>query len=80
MVYRGLGFGLLPSVFLPECPSAYSHTLKNKEGKPIECNTWLVYNENNIKNKSVKEFVDFIKQNEFSDFLRLIIHEGAKFH
>lgn len=80
MVYKGLGFGLLPSVFLPECPSAYSHILKNKQGKPIERNTWLVYNENNIKNKSVKDFVDFIKQNEFSDFLRLTIHEGAKFH
>lgn len=74
MVYRGLGFGLLPSVFLPECPSAYSHILKNKQGNPIERNTWLVYNQNSLKNKPVMEFIDFIKQNEFSDFLRLTIH------
>ncbi len=72
MVFRGLGFGLLPSVFLPECPNAYSYILKNHAGKPIERNTWLIYKKDVLHYKVAKEFYAFIKSNEFSSFLQLV--------
>lgn len=71
MVFRGLGFGLLPSVFLPECPEAHSYILKNRAGKPIERNTWLIYKKELLQHKTAKEFFNFIKANEFSTFLQL---------
>ena len=71
MVFSGLGFGLLPSVFLPECPDACSYILQDSKGDPIERNTYLIYKEEILKNKLAKEFLEFIKQSDFSGFLQL---------
>jgi len=74
MVYSGLGFGLLPSVFLPECPKAHSIILKDKHGKPIERKTYLIYKKENIKSKVALQFLQFVKEHEFSTFLQLTEH------
>ena len=74
MVYSGLGFGLLPSVFLPECPKAHSIILEDKHGKPIERNTYIIYKKENIKNKIAAQFLQFVKEHEFASFLQLNEH------
>ena len=71
MVYSGLGFGLLPSLFLPECPKAHHLILENEQGKPIERTTWLIYKKDMIVNKLTSEFLNFVLKYDFSDFLRL---------
>jgi len=71
MVFSGVGFGILPSVFLPECPEATSYILKNKAGKPIERHTWLIYKKDVLNYRVAKQFLEFIKAHDFSDFLQL---------
>lgn len=75
MVFSGLGFGLLPSIFLDEQPNAYSYILKDKQGKPIERRTWLIYHGNATANKTVRSFIEFVRAHEFSSFLHLIKEE-----
>lgn len=71
MVFNGLGFGLLPSIFLKESNRAYSYILRGKDGKPILRNTWLVSNERENLDKLLGKFLDFINDMKFSDFLYL---------
>jgi len=68
MVYSGLGFGILPSVFLPECPDAYSFILQDQAGNPIERVTRLVYKRDNISGKIAKKFLEFLQKEDFSSF------------
>ena len=71
MVYSGLGFGLLPSVFLPECPNAHYIILRGKNGTPLKRSTWLIYKKELITNKLHKEFLEFLQANDFSKYLQL---------
>ena len=73
MVFSGLGFGLLPSIFLPECPEAYSYILKDKDGRPIERKTWFIYKTDTLNYKPARDFFKFIKENDFNQFLQLRI-------
>lgn len=75
MVYNGLGFGILPSVFLPENPKAYHIILNDNQGNPIERKTYLIYRREILANKLMKKFLEFIKKNDFSSFLRLKQHK-----
>ena len=72
MVFQGLGFGLLPSIFLQEKPEAHSHILKNRSGEPIERNTWLIYKKDVLNYKLAKDFFNYIKSNNFNVFLQLV--------
>lgn len=71
MVYRGLGYGILPSVFLPEAPDAYTYILQDNEGNPIERNTWLIYKKSILGNKLAREFIQLIQNHSFNEFLQL---------
>ena len=75
MVFSGLGFGLLPSVFLPECPEACSYILRDREGKKIERNTFLIYRDDIVENKLDMEFLYFIKKSDFSQFLQIKLRQ-----
>lgn len=72
MVFNGLGFGLLPSIFLSECPEAHSYILKDKDGKPIERNTWLISKPPYELDDLSKRFLSFIEAQSFNSFLRLV--------
>lgn len=74
MVFNGLGFGLLPSVFLPQCPEAHYIILKDKAGNPIERHTRLIYKKSNLTNNLLKDFQSFITQENFNKFLRLKLY------
>ncbi|MCH3915847.1 MAG: LysR family transcriptional regulator [Acidaminococcaceae bacterium] len=74
MVYNGLGFGLLPSVFLPESPKAHHIIINDNQGKPIERKTYLIYRKENMDNQLTGKFLKFIKEHDFSSYLRLKKH------
>jgi DNA-binding transcriptional LysR family regulator len=71
MVFSGLGFGLLPSIVLPECPQAHSLILKDRNGKPIERKTYMIYKKDVINSKLTRNFLKFVQEHEFSSFLQL---------
>ncbi|KAF1682062.1 LysR family transcriptional regulator [Veillonella sp. R32] len=71
MVYSGLGFGILPSVFLPEIPTAYHYILKDPQNKPIERKTWFIYKKELLTNQILIEFKNFVENHNFSNFLNL---------
>lgn len=71
MVFKGLGFGLLPSIFLEECPKAYSHVLTDKNGKAIERNTWLISKDPYDLDELSRSFLLFIEECTFRKFLKL---------
>ena len=74
MVYSGLGFGILPSVFLPESPKAHYVIINDNQGKPIERKTYLIYRKETVTSKLTEKFLSFIKEHDFSSFLRLKQH------
>lgn len=74
MVFNGLGFGLLPSIFLPQCPEAHSIVLTDKDGNPIERHTRLIYKNDHLTNTLLKDFKKFIAEQDFNKFLRLKVY------
>ncbi|MBU8881332.1 LysR family transcriptional regulator [Bacillus sp. FJAT-29790] len=61
MVLSGLGYAILPSLFLKDVPHVYQIPLQTKEGLPITQKTWMIYHKDAEKLNVVKAFVDFIK-------------------
>lgn len=72
MVYKGLGYGILPSVFIAEAPTAYSVILKSKQNVPIKRNTWLIYKKHNLNTKILKKFMEFMKTSNFDAFFHIL--------
>lgn len=62
MVLHGLGYAILPSLFLEDSPHIYQIPLQTKTGLPITQKTWMIYHKNTGELKVVKAFVSFIKQ------------------
>ena len=62
MIRRGLGYGFFsdPKYFLHE-KEIYTRPLVFKDGTEFTRITWLLYNEKNLKNALVKDFVEFIR-------------------
>jgi DNA-binding transcriptional LysR family regulator len=63
MVLNGLGYGIFPSICLTENDNLWTTEIKLNH-KPISRKTWMIYRRETPKLKSVKAFVDFIKENE----------------
>lgn len=61
MVLSGLGYAILPSLFLKDVPHVYQIPLQTKEGLPITQKTWMIYHKDAEKLNVVKAFVNFIK-------------------
>ncbi|MCI6285313.1 LysR family transcriptional regulator [Acidaminococcus fermentans] len=70
MVFSGIGFGLLPSVLLTDAPFLHQMILKDKNGSPIQRHTWLIFKKKNINTPLLKNFLEFIKEREFKEFLQ----------
>ncbi len=65
MVFNGLGYGILPSVFADKHPSLHRINLTDVDGKPIVRKTWMFYHEKSLELKIVKEFVEFVEALDF---------------
>ncbi|MCG7335162.1 LysR family transcriptional regulator [Sporosarcina sp. ACRSM] len=62
MVLSGLGYAILPSLFLEDVPHVHQIPLQTKEGLPLTQKTWMIYYKDAEKLNVVRAFVDFIKQ------------------
>lgn len=76
MVFQGLGFGLLPSVLIPKDLPIHQLVLNDKDGKPIQRHTYLIFKEKEVNSRINKDFLAFIQEHPFESFLSL--HEAAK--
>lgn len=65
MVTSGLGYGILPSVLVVNRNDLYKIDLKDDAGKPLVRKTWMLYREESMDLKVVKEFVHFIGKLDF---------------
>jgi DNA-binding transcriptional LysR family regulator len=70
MIFGGMGYGILPSIFLPEAPGCYNIPLCDKDGKKIIRKTWLIYKKESLDIKLAKTFFDFIQSHDFESFLK----------
>ena len=71
MVLNGIGFGLLPSVLIPDSPEIYKIILNDQSGNPIQRHTYLIYKKAGINTTAKKNFLSFIKEHPFDDFFLL---------
>ncbi|MED4072028.1 LysR family transcriptional regulator [Priestia endophytica] len=62
MVLNGLGYAIIPSLFLRDVEDIHKIHLKDKEGKKITQKTWMFYYNESTELNVVKAFVDFIKE------------------
>jgi DNA-binding transcriptional LysR family regulator len=63
MVKRGIGYAIMPNLFLQDLSDIHQIPLNDKEGNPLLHPTWMFYNEEALKQNVVKAFVDFMKGN-----------------
>ncbi len=66
MVTRGLGYAIMPSLFLQNHPDIYQIPIKGNDGNPLLRPTWMFYRESSLDQNVVNAFVNLIT-NEFSD-------------
>ena len=71
MVFNGFGFGLLPSVIIPHTKDIHTIVLNGQNNKPIERHTYLIIKKEFLNTKLKKDFLIFIKNSVFNDFLLL---------
>ncbi|MCM3538195.1 LysR family transcriptional regulator [Priestia endophytica] len=62
MVLNGLGYAIMPSLFLRDVEDIHKIHLKDKEGKKITQKTWMFYYNESAELNVVRAFVDFIKE------------------
>lgn len=65
MILNGLGYGILPSVLVQEHQNLNRIILKDRKGNPIVRRTWMLYPEEYLEIKVVKEFIEFVKKLDF---------------
>jgi DNA-binding transcriptional LysR family regulator len=69
MVFKGLGYGLLPSILIDDKPGLYSIPLCDKNGKLLARNTWLIYKKGILSTKLSRTFYEFVKECDFGKCL-----------
>lgn len=62
MVLNGLGYAIMPSLFLHNEKDIHKIYLKDKDGNKITQKTWIFFYEESLKLNVVKAFVRFIKE------------------
>jgi DNA-binding transcriptional LysR family regulator len=62
MVKEGLGYSIIPSVFLRENDEIYYTKLIFKNGQEMKRRTWMYYREASMNLATVSEFVQYIKK------------------
>lgn len=62
MVDQGLGFAILPQFSLGIKYDFYLENLRDANGQPLLRDTWIIYQEKDVKLSTVKEFAEFIEK------------------
>lgn len=65
MVMNGLGYGILPSALVEDHQDLYRINLKDEKGKPLVRKTWMLYHQESLEAKVIKEFVQFVGKLDF---------------
>ncbi|MBM7645701.1 DNA-binding transcriptional LysR family regulator [Scopulibacillus daqui] len=60
MAINGIGYAILPSMSLTEKDNVYKMPLKDKHGRLLTRETWLLSSDEALKHKQVKAFVDLL--------------------
>jgi DNA-binding transcriptional LysR family regulator len=61
MVVNGLGYAIIPSLFLENIDDIFKIDLTDLKGNPIMQKTWMLYRQESLQLKVVQAFVDLIK-------------------
>lgn len=61
MVANGLGYAIMPSLFLENVEDIHKIYLTDKEGKPIIQKTWMLYHQESLELNVVRAFVHLIE-------------------
>ncbi|HEO8421801.1 MAG: LysR family transcriptional regulator [Niallia sp.] len=64
MVKKGLGYAIIPSVFLKKADNLYYAPLVFKNGQEMKRRTWVYYREASMRLATVAEFVRYMKKAE----------------
>lgn len=67
MVKEGLGYSIIPSVFLKESDEIYYSKMIFKNGQEMKRRTWMYYREASMNLATVSEFVHYIKKISVQD-------------
>lgn len=62
MVRRGIGYAIMPNLFLQDIPDIFQIQLKDNNGNPLLHPTWMFYYEDALKQNVVKAFVNFMRE------------------
>ncbi|WP_400245228.1 LysR family transcriptional regulator [Niallia sp. JL1B1071] len=62
MVKKGLGYAIIPSVFLKQTDDLYNAPLIFKNGQEMKRRTWMYYREESMSLATVAEFVRYMKK------------------
>jgi len=65
MVLNGLGYGILPELYLKDETNVHIVYLHDKDGKPIRRRTWMYYQKDALEINVVRAFVEFIGKYPF---------------
>jgi len=65
MVLNGLGYGILPELYVKDLPHLHIIYLHDKQGRPIRRRTWMYCRNDALDLKVVRSFVDFIGKYPF---------------
>ncbi|RBP84407.1 DNA-binding transcriptional LysR family regulator [Cytobacillus firmus] len=61
MVLNGLGYAILPSMFVSDIVDLYKMELRSPENEPVLRNTWMFYHEESLEKNVVKAFIQFME-------------------
>ncbi|WKA48412.1 LysR family transcriptional regulator [Geobacillus zalihae] len=62
MVANGLGYAIMPSLFLENVKGLHKICLTDKKGRPLTQKTWMMYHQDSLTLNVVNAFVDVVKQ------------------
>ncbi|MFE5322397.1 LysR family transcriptional regulator [Paenibacillus sp. NPDC056579] len=62
MVKHGLGYTIIPGIFVTPEDRLHKVELYRKNGEPMKRNTWMVYKETSLQLATIGRFVDFMKE------------------
>jgi DNA-binding transcriptional LysR family regulator len=69
MVANDLGYAIMPSLVVKNHGELYENALRDKEGKLIIRETWMLYNEDDYELNLVRTFIEFMDEIDFQHMI-----------
>lgn len=66
MVLHGLGWTILPEIWLKGQPALFRQPMFRQDGTPIKRRTWLLYRQEVLERSAVKAFIEYLLGSETS--------------